>query len=64
MKMEIEREGKHIWKRVESHTAVLLISPEMLATSGFQQLLQTNKDIHCLDAFWFDVFGGGGAELY
>lgn len=41
--MEMEREGKHIWKSVESNTTVLLISPEMLATPGFQQLLQTNK---------------------
>ena len=42
-KMEMEREGKHIWKHVESHTTVLLISPETLATPGLQQLLQTNK---------------------
>ena len=42
-KMEMEQEGKHIWKHVEPYTTVLLISPEMLATSGFQQLLQTNK---------------------
>jgi superfamily II DNA helicase RecQ len=45
-KMEMEREGKHTicqWKHVESQTTVLLISPEMLATPGFQQLLQTNK---------------------
>jgi superfamily II DNA helicase RecQ len=41
--MEMEKEGKHIWKHVESHTAVLLISPEMLATPGFQNLLQTKK---------------------
>jgi hypothetical protein len=41
-KMEMEWEGKHIWKHVESHTTVLLISLEMLATPGFQQLLQTN----------------------
>ena len=43
MKMEMKQEGKHIWKYVESHTTMLLISPEMLATPGFQQLLQTNK---------------------
>ena len=42
-KMEMQQESKNIWKHVESHTTVLLISPEMLATSGFQQLLQTNK---------------------
>ena len=41
--MEMEREGKHIWKHVESHTTVLLISPEMLATPGFQQLLQIKR---------------------
>ena len=42
-KMEMEREGTQIWKYVESHTVVLLVSPEMLATPGFHQLLQTNK---------------------
>ena len=47
-KMEMEKEGKHIWKHVESHTAVLLISPEMLATPGFQQLLQTNISHTCM----------------
>ena len=26
---KMEMEGKHIWKHVESHTTVLLISPEM-----------------------------------
>ena len=42
-KMEMEWDGKHIWKHVETDTTVLLVSPEMLATPGFQQLLQTNK---------------------
>lgn len=41
--MEMERESKNIWKYVESNMTVLLVSPEMLATPGFQQLLQTNK---------------------
>ena len=40
-KMEIVLEGRHIWKHVEPHIPVLLISPEMHATPGFQQLLQT-----------------------
>jgi len=41
--MEMEREGKHIWKHVESDMTVLLLSLEMLATPGFHQLLQNNK---------------------
>ena len=41
--MEMEREGKHIWKHVESDMTVLLLSPEMLATPGLHQLLQNNK---------------------
>jgi len=40
-KSEMDAEGGNIWKHVESETTVILVSPEMLSTSGFGSLLWT-----------------------
>jgi superfamily II DNA helicase RecQ len=35
----MDAEGRNIWKLVESETTVILVSPEMLSTSGFGSLI-------------------------
>lgn len=42
-KIDAERANENIWQLVETQVTVLLISPEMLATQGFQGLLQHKK---------------------
>jgi superfamily II DNA helicase RecQ len=39
-KMTAEKEGVNIWRQVQVQVSVLLVSPEMLSTPGFENLLQ------------------------
>ena len=39
-KMMAEKEGVNIWRQVQVQVSVLLVSPEMLSTPGFENLLQ------------------------
>jgi superfamily II DNA helicase RecQ len=39
-KMTAEKEGINIWRQVQVQVSVLLVSPEMLSTPGFENLLQ------------------------
>jgi superfamily II DNA helicase RecQ len=41
-KSEMDAEERNIWKHVESETTVILVSPEMLSTSGFGSLITWN----------------------
>ncbi|KIK06880.1 hypothetical protein K443DRAFT_673777 [Laccaria amethystina LaAM-08-1] len=38
-KMTAEKEGVNIWRQVQVQVSVLLVSPEMLSTPGFENLL-------------------------
>ena len=39
-KMKAEKEGVNIWRQVQEHVSVILVSPEMLSTQGFENMLQ------------------------
>ena len=39
-KMKAEKEGVNIWRQVQVQVSVLLVSPEMLSTQGFENMLQ------------------------
>ena len=39
-KMKAEKEGVNIWRQVQVKVSVLLVSPEMLSTPGFENMLQ------------------------
>ncbi|KII90823.1 hypothetical protein PLICRDRAFT_547294 [Plicaturopsis crispa FD-325 SS-3] len=40
---EARKDGKNLWAKAESDTTVILVTPEMLTSKGFEQLLRQKK---------------------